>query len=122
MLSRHGRATRSKFVYRWSYTTARSQVIEKSHTDTCPLCKKEREDHQHVLFCKDCRVAEQREEALEALREQLNTLHTHPDLVTLIVRTVVTEQVQLIGTEGHRLHSLLQDILHTQTDIDWRNF
>ena len=122
MLSRHGRATRSKFVYRWSYTTARSQVIEKSHTDICPLCKQAREDHQHVLFCKDCRVAEQREEALETLREQLNTLHTHPDLVTLIIRTVEREQVHLIDTEGHQLHSLLQDILHTQTDIGWRNF
>ena len=91
-------------------------------TDICPLCNQEREDQLHVFTCKNCRAIEKREDSQDELKTQLYKLNTHPDLVTIIIKAIADDQVQLLDTEGHSMHEKLQKILLTQKEIGWRNF
>ena len=47
---------------------------------------------------------------------------THPDLLTIIISAISGDQVQLIDTEVHNMHTKLQEILRNQSEIGWRKF
>ena len=84
-LSINERATRSKYVFRWSYTNQRDHTFYRQNTARCPLCNIEEEDQHHVQCCGDKAASKMQEELLHVLEDDLIKLKSHPDLVTLLL-------------------------------------
>ena len=78
-LSINERATRSKYMFRWSYTNQRNHTFYRQNTARCPLCNIEEEDQHHIQYCKDKAASKMREELLCILEDNFMKLKLHPD-------------------------------------------
>ena len=61
------------------------------------------------------------EELLHVLEDDLITLKSHPDLVTLLLQSMKVRQHQrvMVDVLGHQHESLLQSLLDSQCAIGW---
>ena len=122
-LSPTERATRSKYVYRWSYTNKRDHCFNDGRPDTCPLCKKEEEEQHHVQCCKDPGATEHRAGLRDELEDDLTRLRTHPDLTTLLLRSmdVIKHQKIVVDVTGHENEGDFRQLFVEQAEIGWEN-
>ena len=113
-LSTKERATRSKYVYRWVFTKKREHRLDPNSTPICPLCGKEEENQHHVQCCQDTRAKAVREELRDKLEHELERLKTHPDLVTLIIRSLQTQENQqvVVDVAGHKEEEALSVLIN----------
>ena len=120
-LSVKERATQSKYVYRWSFTSKRENRLDPNKTPMCPLCGKEEENQHHVQCCKDRRATKVREELRDELEHDLEELKTHPDLATLIIRSLQTQENQqvVVDVTGHEEEDELRGLVEDQRQIGW---
>ena len=122
-LTKTARATRSKYVYRWTCTNDRGTTTGAQSSALCPLCGMRTETTTHVLCCTDAEATRARQQERKILERDLNNLGTHPDLVTLIVDAAKyptgpnSPDVTSNPMEDH-----LRRIIETQGNIGWTNF
>ena len=100
VLSAHQRSTRSKFVFRCSFTTTRKATITGVHK-LCPLCSNTQETHQHVLTWPSPLAKENRQELLNTLEEGLINIDAHPDLATVVHQGVQQISNLVMDATGH---------------------
>ena len=79
-LSLTEQATRSKYVYQWLYINLQDNCFQAGKDKMCPLCRKVKEDQNHVQCCLDPGACEERSGFREILETELAQIHTHPDL------------------------------------------
>ena len=79
--------TQSKFVYRWTFTGTRKQLIKEKNLFS--LHFEGVKDHVHVLLCWAPMVALTRRSLLDKLEDKLVSFDTHPDLITSAKRCAV---------------------------------
>ena len=70
-LSLQRRATRKKFITRWTPTNLRQFNLKLSTNPYCLLCKTELESTGHVTQCKSPLATKHRSIALDALEDKL---------------------------------------------------
>lgn len=86
------RATCTKFVFRWAPTNKRQHKLGKIPTPLCPLCNTAIETTQHVTVCKHAKAKAYRHTALNLLETKLINLGTHPDAITLLLKSIELEE------------------------------
>ena len=118
-LSLHRRATRAKFVSRWTPTNLRQYELKQSPTPYCPLCKTKIETTEHITQCKSATAVQYRTQALETLEENLIKWDTHPEIVTLIIMVLSTEANPVYLQSLHSSNIHVQQIIIDQADISW---
>ena len=120
-LSINERATRSKYVFRWSYTNQRDHTFYQQNTARCPLCNIEEEDQHHIQHCQDKGASKMRDELLCNLEDKLTKLKSHPDLVTLLLQSMKVRQHQrmMVDVQGHHDEFKLRPLLDSQCEIRW---
>ena len=67
------------------------------------------------------KVSKQWLDGISLLTASLVDIHTHPDIITLILRAVKNSlpQVLIVGVEGHESEPMLHNILSEQNQISW---
>ena len=121
LLTRHGSATRSKCLYKWSQNSGRGKLIHGTPV-VCPLCVQGTDDQYHVLYCLGSLSKAKRYEESDILHEILTKLKNHPELITIILKMVQDPNQSLPDIIFHPKQPLLEKPLYTQVSIGWHNF
>ena len=111
-------------MYCWVFTNKREHRLDPNSTPICPSCGKEEEDQHHVQCCKDKREITARDELQDNLEHDLEELKTHPDLVTLTIRSLQTQENQqvVVDVTGHKEEEALRALTNEQRLIGWDTF
>ena len=89
----------------------------------CPLCRKVEEDQHHVQCCLDLGECEERSGFRDILETELAQIHTHPDLTTLLLWSMMLQKLQqlVVDINGHSKEESRWQLLASQVEIGWDN-
>ena len=104
----------TKSIYKHLPTIQRQYKWKQTTSPTCPLCKKEPDDEDHILRCTNTVMTTYRRTKLQALRDDLSALGTDPLLQRHILRIILQWtngfQVSLCDTSTPcETHSAIND-------------
>ena len=85
------------------------------------MCNEKEENQHHIQCCTNKLASERRSEFAEILEDGLIGLKTHPDITTLLVRSMGVQANQNIMADigGHANEEQLQLLIENQADIGW---
>ena len=89
----------------------------------CPLCRKVEEDQHHVQCCLDPGACKERSRFSDILETELAQIHTHLDLATLLLWSMMIQKQQqlVVDINGYSKEEFLCQLLDSQGDIGWDN-
>ena len=77
------------FITKWASNVIPTGVVmcerRQRLSSNCPICDEKNEDTTHILKCKDPKVQSLRVDLLKELKYLMNSIDTHPDIITFII-------------------------------------
>ena len=118
-------ATRANLVYIWNFTATRGHMYDEEIPNTCPLCELTTETNAQISMCGCETVIIKKEQTFNTLKKQLHHIGTYPTImlyIHLILSKEKHTEFRPTDTSGKFGESLLDKIIHDQTQIEWKFF
>ena len=119
-LSQQRRATRAKFVTRWTPTNLRQYELNMAPSPYYPLFVTKLETTEHITQCQLASEIQYRTQAPDVLEENLTKWDTHPKLTTLILTVLSADSNPVFLQQLNSHDPYIQQVIDDQKALGWK--
>ena len=104
-------------------TANRMHMFDENTSSRCPCCGHLHENITHMLYCNNKSVQDHRTCEIEKLEHWMESNHTHPDIVRVIIDTLLTDShVKFADQIPLDAHDSLRQCVQLQDSLDRLEF